>query len=150
AALWTEHAHTVAQILRAEPRALSQQEVADATSLRLSFGAEDAAFIDTDASLIFDPEGDDLREVLEFANTQLLEMRYLDRQLDEAIDRSYEVLSRRPPRLPRAGPAPLGAPAARRRDPVRAGHERPEARGGAVPRPRLLARLAPLSVLRMG
>jgi hypothetical protein len=104
AALWTAHAHTVAQILRAEPRVLSQQEVADATSLRLSFGAEDAAFIDTDASLIFDPEGDDLREVLEFANTQLLEMRYLDRQLDAAIDRSYEVLSRRPPRLPRAGP----------------------------------------------
>src|SRR6266581_2969469 len=39
AALWEEHGHTVAQILRAEPRALSQQEVGDALSSRLAFGA---------------------------------------------------------------------------------------------------------------
>lgn len=100
AALWSEHAQTVAQILRAEPRTLSQQEIADATASRLSFGPNDATFIDTDASLIFDPEGDDVRDVIEFANTQLLEMRYLDQQLDAALERSYETLSRRPPRVP--------------------------------------------------
>src|SRR5207244_3081710 len=80
-ALWTEHAHTVAQVLRAEPRTLSQQEVADATTSRLSFGPDDATFIDTDATLLFDAEGDDVRAVLEFANIQLLEMRFLDQQL---------------------------------------------------------------------
>lgn len=100
AALWTEHAQTVAQILRAEPQTLSQQEIADATGSRLSFGPNDATFIDTDASLIFDSEGDDVRDVIEFANTQLLEMRYLDQQLDAAVERSYEVLSRRPARVP--------------------------------------------------
>ncbi len=101
--LWGEHAQTVGQILRAEPRALSRQEVADATASHLSFGPHDATFIDTDASLIFDPEGDDVRDVIEFANTQLLEMRYLDQQLDDALERSYETLSRRPPRVPLAG-----------------------------------------------
>ncbi|HUL04354.1 MAG TPA: hypothetical protein VLV16_14125 [Gemmatimonadales bacterium] len=94
-ALATEHAVTVAQILRAEPHALSQQEVADATASRLSFGPNDAAFIDTDATVLFDPEGDDVRAVVEFANTQLLEMRYLDQELDDALDRSYEMLTRR-------------------------------------------------------
>jgi hypothetical protein len=99
AALWTEHAQTVAQILRAEPRPLSQQEISDATALRLSFGPNDATIIDTDATLLFDPEGDDVRAVIEFANTQLLEMRFLDHRLDDAVERAYETLSRRPRRL---------------------------------------------------
>jgi hypothetical protein len=95
ASLWTEHAHTVAQILRAEPRALSQQEIADATALRLSFGPTDATILDTDAALLFDAEGDDVRAVIEFANTQLLEMRFLDHRLDGTLDRAYETLGRR-------------------------------------------------------
>jgi hypothetical protein len=97
--LWTDHAHTVAQILRAEPQPLSVQEIGDATALRLSFGPNDATIIDTDATLLFDPEGDDVRAVLEFANTQLVEMRFLDGQLDDALERSYEAMSRRAGRL---------------------------------------------------
>jgi hypothetical protein len=95
AALGTDYAQTIAQILRAEPHALSQQEIADATGSRISFGLNDATFIDTDATLLFDPEGDDVRAVIEFANTQLVEMRFLDQQLDDALERSYETLSRR-------------------------------------------------------
>jgi len=103
AALWTEYAQTVAQILRAEPRVLSQQEINDATTLRLSFGPNDATIIDTDAALLFDPEGDDVRAVMEFANTQLLEMRFLDQQLDDTLERAYEALVRRPMRLAALG-----------------------------------------------
>jgi hypothetical protein len=95
AALGVEHVQTVAQILRAELHPLSQQEITDVTASRLSFGLTDAAFVDTDATLLFDPEGDDVRAVIEFANTQLLEMRYLDQQLDHALERSYEMLSQR-------------------------------------------------------
>src|SRR6266550_3607638 len=43
--LWTEHAQTVAQVLRAESRPLSQQEVSDALASRLSFGPNDATLI---------------------------------------------------------------------------------------------------------
>jgi hypothetical protein len=99
ALLWTTHALTVAQVLRAAPHALSQQEIADATLARLSFGPNDATIIDTDAALLFDPEGEDVRDVIEFANTQLLEMRYLDHELDDVLEHSYQRLlkpSRRP------------------------------------------------------
>ena len=95
AALWTEQAHTVAQVLRAAPRSLSDQETSDATALRLSFGPNDATIIDSDASLVFDPEDDDVRAVIEFANTQLLEMRFLDQQLDNTLDRAYDTVGRR-------------------------------------------------------
>lgn len=94
-ALWTDHAQLVAQTLRAEPRPLSQQEIEDATASRLSFGPDDATLIDTDATLLFDPDGEDVRAVIEFANTQLLEMRYLDVQLDQALEEAYDLLGRR-------------------------------------------------------
>ncbi len=106
ARLWTDHAGVVAQILRAATAPLSQQEQADAISSRLSFRPDDATFIDSDAALIFDPEGDDVRAVLEFANTQLLELRYLDAELDQALDRAYGLVVRAPPLrlLPPYGP----------------------------------------------
>jgi hypothetical protein len=95
ALLWTTHGETVAQVLRAAPHPLSQQEIAEALSARLSFGPNDATIIDTDAALLFDPEGEDVRDVVEFANTQLLEMRYLDHELDEVLERVYERLLKR-------------------------------------------------------
>ena len=98
AALWTAHAQTVAQVLRAARHPLSPQEMADAIALRLSFGPNDATIIDTDAAVLFDPEGEDVRAVIEFANTQLLEMRFLDQQLDDTLERAYETLLGRPER----------------------------------------------------
>lgn len=98
ATLWTDHALTVAQVLRAAPHSLSVQEIADATAFRLSFAPNDATIIDTDAAILFDPEGQDVRDVIEFANTQLLEMRYLDHDLDDALERAYEALLGRPGR----------------------------------------------------
>src|SRR3989442_12334046 len=61
------------------------------------------SFIDTDATLLFDPEGDDVRAVLEFANIQLLEMRFLDQQLDDILERAYELLQPRPTRAVGSG-----------------------------------------------
>jgi hypothetical protein len=92
AALWSTQAETVARILRAEVRTLSEQETTGAIGARLSFGAADATFIAADAALIFDAEPEDIRAVIEFANTQLLEMRYLDQQLDAALERAYRLL----------------------------------------------------------
>jgi len=103
ATLWTEHGQTVARILRASPQPLSQLEVSDATALRLSFGPNDAAIVDTDATVLFDPEGEDVRTVLEFANTQLLEMRHLDQQLDDTLEGAYQTLLGRPDRIWGAG-----------------------------------------------
>src|SRR6266436_3357364 len=50
--LWTEYAQTVAQVLRAESRPLSQQEVSDALASRLSFGPNDATLIEDRKSVV--------------------------------------------------------------------------------------------------
>jgi len=96
-------------VLRAESRPLSQQEMSDALASRLSFAPNDATLIDTDVTLLFDPEGEDVRAVIEFANTQLLEMRYLDAQLDEALEQAYSLLGRSPG-LRRYLPSPYRLP----------------------------------------
>ena len=91
--LHLQFAQALAQVLRAEHRELSDQEVSDAIACRISYGREDVTMIDWNAALVFDRDADDVRAVLEFANMELLEMRYLDHQLDDALDRSYEAIS---------------------------------------------------------
>ncbi len=90
--LYTAHAPQIARLLRSEHDPLSDQELTDAMANRVSFGRGDVAIIDWNAALLFDREPDDVRSVLEFANLQLLEMRFLDQRLDRALDRSYEVI----------------------------------------------------------
>ena len=90
-----EHGRRIAQILRAERQALSDQEVDDALAARISYSVQDITIIDWNAALVLDRDGEDVRAVLEFANVELLEMRYLDQKLDRALDETYEQLSRR-------------------------------------------------------
>lgn len=89
-----KEAGTVARILRAERGELSEDEIHDATEAAISFGVGDVAVIDYDAAVVLDREPEEVRAVLEVANVQLLEMRYLDGELDQALVRSYEMLAR--------------------------------------------------------
>jgi hypothetical protein len=89
-----EQGRQIAQVLRAERQVLSDQEVEDAISPRISFGIEDLTIVDWNAALLVDREGEDVRAVLDFANVELLEMRYLDQRLDRALDQAYDALSR--------------------------------------------------------
>lgn len=90
--LWTAHGPTVAQILRAAPGPLSSEEVSDALAHRIAYGPDDAVLIDWYAAILVGDEMDDERAVLEFATVELLELRFLDSQLDRALDDAYEVL----------------------------------------------------------
>jgi hypothetical protein len=99
--LCADHGREIAQILRAERQVLSEQEVDDALAVRISYGVQDLTIIDWNASLLIDREGEDVRAVLEFANVELLEMRYVDEKLDRALDQAYGTLSRRSWLLPR-------------------------------------------------
>ena len=96
-----QHGQEIARILRAERRLLSEQEVADAFVARISYGMEDLTIVDWNAALLIDRDGDDIRAVLEYANVELLEMRYLDEKLDRALDQAYDTLSKRAFSLPR-------------------------------------------------
>jgi hypothetical protein len=93
--LCVEHGREIAQILRAERQALSEQEVDDALAARISYGVQDVTIVDWNATLLIDREGEDVRAVLEFANVELLEMRYVDEKLDRALDQAHGTLSRR-------------------------------------------------------
>jgi hypothetical protein len=93
-AFCSTHRREIAQILRAERQPLSDSEIEDALAARISYGTQDLAIVDWNAALLIDKEGEDSRAVLEFANVELLEMRYLDQRLDRALDQAYEALSR--------------------------------------------------------
>ncbi len=85
----------IARVLRSEKDALSDQEIAEAVGTCIAFGPGDLAVIDWNAALVLDRESEDVRAVLEFANLQLLELRYLDEALDQALDRSYDLIGSR-------------------------------------------------------
>ena len=93
--LTSRYAVHVAQILRAEARELSADEIIDATANRISFGKDDVAIVDWNAALLVDTEAQDVLTVLEFANVELLEMRFLDKRLDDALGLAYVRLSKR-------------------------------------------------------
>jgi hypothetical protein len=94
-ALWASHAPDVARLLRSEPGQLSAEEITDATAAHLAYGTDDGTVVDWNAAVAFAPDVEDIRTVTDFANVQLLEMRHLDRELDQALDRSYGLVSRR-------------------------------------------------------
>lgn len=94
-ALLNTHGQLLAQILRSERQVLSGQEMADALAATLSFGEQDITIVDWNAALVFDPDADETRAVFEFANVQLLEMRFLDQQLDDALEHAYQILAAR-------------------------------------------------------
>lgn len=88
-------AQEMAQLLRSEHETLSQEEVQDSNSCHISFGTQDLTIIDWNGAIIFGTEMADVIAVLEFANVQLLERRFLDQQLDDALDEAYEALTRK-------------------------------------------------------
>jgi hypothetical protein len=88
-------AYEFAQILRSESEPLSSQEVQDAFSQHISFGPDDLTVVDWNAALLFGTDMEDVRAVLEFASVELLELRYLDQQLDDALDEAYDLISQR-------------------------------------------------------
>lgn len=95
ARLIAEQPRLLAQILRSEPGDVSSQEVADALAARISYAADDAALVDWNASMLFQRDASDVRAVLEYANVELLEMRFLDNLLDTSLEQAYATLARR-------------------------------------------------------
>jgi hypothetical protein len=84
----------IAQLLRSETQTLSAQEVAHATRSLVTRTEDDLAVVDWNAALVVAADPRDVREILELANVQLLEMRFLDRRLDEALAGGYDVVAR--------------------------------------------------------
>jgi hypothetical protein len=90
----TAHGGDIAQLLRGERQALSAQEREEVLSHRMSYLADDLIVPTWNAAFIYDAEGPSLAtmEILEFANSQLLEFRYHDDLLDGELTRLYAEL----------------------------------------------------------
>ncbi len=95
AELVRDHAELLARVLRADTTDLSEEEIADAIEVRISFGKREVTVVDWDSAIIVDDQPADLRAVLEYANVQLLELRHLDDNLNELLERSYLLVGRR-------------------------------------------------------
>jgi hypothetical protein len=87
----------VAGLLLGERRKLATEERTEALRTRFSYFEDDLTVVQWDTAFIFDrPENARaLEDILEFANSQLLELRTYDGLLDRELDRIYEMGSRR-------------------------------------------------------
>jgi hypothetical protein len=83
---------TITQLLTGETRSLSAAARRDLMSQRFSYFDDDLAVLTWNAALVVEPvaEDNDIQYVLEFANAQLLELRYYDALLDQEVPRMYD------------------------------------------------------------
>jgi hypothetical protein len=90
-------AEEIALLLRGERQALSRQEKDEILRHRISYLATDLVVPSWNAALVYDTEvgSQTAVEILEFANSQLLEFRYYDDLLDKELTDIYAQLESR-------------------------------------------------------
>lgn len=94
--LMAERGDAIAALLRGERHQLSSQEKAKVLQERISYLADDLVVAAWNAAFVYDTAAgvQAALEILEFANSQLLELRYYDRLLDEELAAIYARLQR--------------------------------------------------------
>jgi hypothetical protein len=95
-ALIESHGDDIARILRGEREALSRQERDDVLRHRISYLKDDLVVPTWNAAFVYDTESGAraASEILEFANSQLLEFRYYDGLLDRELAKIYSQLQK--------------------------------------------------------
>jgi hypothetical protein len=92
-ALLGEQSSALASLLLGERRPLSASESEEALRIRFSYHEDDLTIVQWDTALVYD-RGESARaieEILEFANSQLLELRTYDALLDRELDIIYKM-----------------------------------------------------------
>jgi len=86
----------VAPLLLSEVRPLSVEARRELLPHRFSYYADDLAVLAWESALIVEPgsHDTDVQYILEFANAQLLELRYYDALLDQELPRLYDAIER--------------------------------------------------------
>ena len=95
--LLASHGDQIAQIVRGESQPLSDAERNEVLQSRLSYFPSDLLLVGWVAALVYDtPEGaSPTIQLLEYANTQLLEYRHYDDLLTRVLENVYKSLERR-------------------------------------------------------
>ncbi|HWF66563.1 MAG TPA: hypothetical protein VN670_04630 [Acidobacteriaceae bacterium] len=88
------HGPRIAQVVRGDVGQLAESECNEVLHSRISYYANDLAVIGWNAAFIYDSKsGAELAiQLLEYANSQLLEFRHYDDLLTQELDRVYKLL----------------------------------------------------------
>jgi hypothetical protein len=91
--LLDDYSPELARLLLGERRALSASETAEALRVRFSYHDDDLTIVQWDTALVYDrgESAGAIEEILEFANSQLLELRTYDALLDRELDTIYKM-----------------------------------------------------------
>ena len=91
----SRYASDIARIVRGEPIPLSTDEQSEVLQSRMSYYPNDLLVVGWSAALVYDTaEGAaPTIQLLEYANSQLLEFRHYDHVLSQLLDRVYDSLS---------------------------------------------------------
>jgi len=94
--LLEEHGDDITRLLRGEREALSRQEREEVLRNRISYLQNDLLVPTWNAAFVYDTEGgaQAALEILEFANSQLLEFRYYDNLLDRELAKIYSQIQK--------------------------------------------------------
>ncbi|MGA3028161.1 MAG: hypothetical protein ABSF98_25720 [Bryobacteraceae bacterium] len=97
AELIAEHGNEIARIVRGEQAELSPEEAEEILGSRLSYYPDDLLVVGWTAAFIQDTAEDAAPtiQLLEYANTQLLEFRYYDAVLSQLLQRVYKSLEKK-------------------------------------------------------
>lgn len=92
--LVAEHRSHLAQLIRGESSRLSPTEQDEALRQQISYYTDDLVIIDWNAAVIYDRAGSTEHvDILEFANSELVELRYYDALLDRELDEIYRTVA---------------------------------------------------------
>ena len=92
-ALLTDHSADLVALLMAEPKPLGPEEQREALRLHFSYFENDLVVVLWDAAFIYENREDAqvIEDILEFANSQLVEFRTYDARLDGELDAIYAM-----------------------------------------------------------
>jgi hypothetical protein len=88
--LQKSHGEAIATILRLETETLSEHQISEIWDSAIGYFRGELMVIDTDASLIYTDDYEDIINLFEFVNVQQLELRYFDRTLDQKLNEIYD------------------------------------------------------------
>ena len=89
-----QHGPRIAQVVRGDTGPLAESEINEVLQSRISYYANDLAVIGWNAAFLYDTTSgaQTAIQLLEYANSQLLEFRHYDQFLTEELDRVYKLL----------------------------------------------------------
>jgi len=92
-----DHSLHIAQVVRGDKLLLSDAEIREVLQSQVSYYAGDMAVIGWNAAFLYDSSAgaDTSIQLLEYANSQLLEFRHYDELLTEILDSVYDLLGRK-------------------------------------------------------